>query len=298
MMHAPRQNAPVTFREMTAADLDAGLRLCRLSHWNQVARDWQQFLHLTPGGTVVAENPHGLVVGSVATMRYAGVPAGRDVAWLAMVLVDPAVRGQGIGTALLHEGLARVADVPLVGLDATPLGQPLYTKLGFRVHGGITRMARIASPVAPGLLDAPGLRPATPADDAAIALLDAEATGLDRRALLSWLREGSPELAWVQERGGHVRGAILGRPGHGFTHLGPIVAPGTDGAVRLLRAALASAGHAPVLIDATDEHASFRDGLEALGFTAQRPFARMYRGDARPHAGGSTPFAVIGPEFG
>ena len=37
-------------RTMTTADIDGGLRLCRLSHWNQLARDWQQFLRLTPGG--------------------------------------------------------------------------------------------------------------------------------------------------------------------------------------------------------------------------------------------------------
>ena len=35
---------------MTNADVDAGLRLCRLSHWNQVARDWEQFLELAPDG--------------------------------------------------------------------------------------------------------------------------------------------------------------------------------------------------------------------------------------------------------
>lgn len=291
-------NERVTLREMTPADVDAGLRLCRLSHWNQLARDWQRFLDLTPGGAVVAEDATGLVVGSVATMRYASVPDGPGVAWVAMILVDPAVRGHGIGTALLHEGLARIADVPIVGLDATPLGRPLYTKLGFRVDSGITRLVRLAAAAPPDVAIGADLRPATVDDDAAIAMLDAQVTGLDRSAMLSWLREGAPELAWVRIRGGRLEGVALGRHGHGFTHLGPIVAASTDTALRLLRAALAAAGHAPVIVDATDAHASFRDGLEALGFTAQRPFARMYRGAARPVGDASSLFAIIGPEFG
>lgn len=292
-----RENAAVTLREMTLADVEAGLHLCRLSHWNQLARDWQQFLVSTPGGAVVAEDGSGLVIGSVATMRYAGTVGNPSVAWLAMVLVDPAVRGRGVGTALLQEGLGRVADVPVVGLDATPLGQPLYTRLGFRVSSGMTRLTRVA-PVLRTAAPVDGVRPATADDDGEIARLDAQATGLDRRGMLTWLREGAPELAWVHERHGRLDGVVLGRPGHAFVHLGPIVAAGTDTAMRLLQAALAASDGAPVIVDAADGHASFRDGLEALGFTAQRPFARMYRGVAHPAGEPSHLFAIIGPEFG
>src|SRR5688500_5715435 len=129
----------MTLRTMTESDVEAGLRLCRLSHWNQLARDWQQFLRLTPGGATVTVDESGTVVGSVATMRY-----GPHLAWIAMVLVDPAARGRGVGTALLHRGLEQVKDVRTVGLDATPLGQPLYEKLGFVVHSTLTRLERAA----------------------------------------------------------------------------------------------------------------------------------------------------------
>lgn len=291
-------NVPVTLREMTAADIEAGLRLCRLSHWNQLARDWRQFLALTPGGAVVAEDAAGMVVGSVATMRYACAGVTPCLAWIAMVLVDPAVRGQGIGTALLHEGLARLSDVPIVGLDATPLGRPLYEKLGFRRDAGVTRLSRVAAGARRESTPPAGVRSAVASDDAAVASLDGHVTGLDRRAMVTWLREGAPELAWVAERNGRIEGAVLGRHGHAFIHLGPIVAISTDVALRLLHAALAQTGAAAVIVDATDNHASFRDGLESLGFTAQRPFARMYRGEARPKGDGAGLFAIIGPEFG
>ena len=49
----------MTLRTMTESDVEAGLRLCRASHWNQLARDWQQFLRLTPGGATVAVDETG-----------------------------------------------------------------------------------------------------------------------------------------------------------------------------------------------------------------------------------------------
>ena len=215
---------------MTPDDVDAGLRLCRLSHWNQVARDWEQFLRLSPGGATVAVDDAGVVIGSVATMRYAaahhdaehghrrsrracstdlrsrvhgpGCPVPDSMAWIAMVLVDPAHRGGGIGTALLQRGLAQVADVTTVGLDATPLGQPLYEALGFRADSTLTRMRREPAPPGAGRVTerdqrrrtcgAPRLATATRSR-----LSTRRPRGLDRRAMLAWLQSGAPELAWV-----------------------------------------------------------------------------------------------------
>ena len=77
--------AAAQVREMTIADIPAGLALCRASHWNQTERDWQHFLTSAPRGALVAEH-EGKVVGSVATMPYG------PFTWISMVLVDPAVR--------------------------------------------------------------------------------------------------------------------------------------------------------------------------------------------------------------
>lgn len=97
-----------------------------------------QFLSLDPLGAMLACRG-GRVVGSVATVRYPP-----DLAWVAMVLVDPSERGQGIGAGLLREGLVLARDVPVVGLDATPLGRPLYVTLGFVDAFGLHRMQRPA----------------------------------------------------------------------------------------------------------------------------------------------------------
>ncbi len=284
-------------RTMTEADVDAGLRLCRSSHWNQLARDWQQFLRATPGGATVALDEAGTVVGTVATLRYAP-----HLAWIAMVLVDPAVRGRGVGTALLHRGLEQVKDVRTIGLDATPLGQPLYEKLGFVVHGTLTRLERAADDAtrpAPPREDAHAarIRPATREDLGFIVQLDEQATGLARHAMLTWLLEGAPGFAWVRD-GWTVDGFVLGRHGHNFAHLGPIVARSADAALGLVRTCVARHPGRRFIVDVTDHDPAWRAGLEALGFRAQRPFARMYTGTWRPEGDPDLLRASIGPEFG
>src|SRR5918993_4962233 len=97
-------SSAVTLRVMTCTDVESGLRLCRAAGWNQVARDWQLFLTVNPDGARVLDQ-RDQVVGTVTSLRYG--PFG----WLAMVLVDPAERGHGLGTRLLTVGLDLLRDV-------------------------------------------------------------------------------------------------------------------------------------------------------------------------------------------
>jgi GNAT superfamily N-acetyltransferase len=105
----------VTTALMRPEHIPDGLRLCRAAGWNQTARDWAQFLDATPDGARIAVADGG-VVGTAATIRYGGA-----FAWIGMVLVDPAVRGRGIGTRLFDEALGLLSDIPVARLDATPL---------------------------------------------------------------------------------------------------------------------------------------------------------------------------------
>lgn len=286
---------------MTKADVDDGLRLCRASRWNQIARDWVQFLDLDAGGAVVACRGDR-VVGSVATVRYRP-----DLAWVAMVLVAPEERGRGIGRALLQEGLALVADVPAIGLDATPAGRPLYLTLGFADAFELRRMQRAGGGVAPAALTegprnaGPAVRPLRPSDWSAVLRLDRRVTGVDREDMLRWLAAGAPAYAWVSEApaAGDVDGLVLGRPGENFEQLGPIVAADLARAQGLVRAALPQvAAERPVVIDAAVPQAGWQAWLEGLGFEEQRPFTRMYRGAAGPRVCAPGLFAIVGPEFG
>ncbi|HWE37692.1 MAG TPA: GNAT family N-acetyltransferase, partial [Isosphaeraceae bacterium] len=140
-------------RPMTAADLPLGLRLSRAAGWNQTPADWSRLLDLGPTGCFVAERA-GTAVGTTTTCVFG------PIAWVAMVLVDQDARGRGIGTALVAHAIDSLEGLRVrsIRLDATPLGEPLYRRLGFvaeyplaRFQGtpAVAEFGTIAPPTAP-----------------------------------------------------------------------------------------------------------------------------------------------------
>src|SRR5438105_11990396 len=131
----------IRIRRMTAADVPLGMRLKEQAGWNQTEADWQRCLDLQPDGCFVAEW-NDTPVGTTTTCVFG------NVAWIAMVLVDANHRGKGIGKALMNHALEYLdsAGVASIRLDATPLGQPLYEKLGFRVQFPLARFEGVLPP--------------------------------------------------------------------------------------------------------------------------------------------------------
>ena len=125
-------------RPLSPDDVPAGLELCRQAGWNQTGEDWRAFLALSPA-TCRAAWVDGRVAGTVTVLPYG------SFAWIGMVLVDQAARGRGLGTALLEEALAIVGPAGTACLDATPLGRPVYSGLGFRADGELQRWELPAS---------------------------------------------------------------------------------------------------------------------------------------------------------
>lgn len=279
----------IHYRTMNSADIEAGLELCRASRWNQVRHDWELFLQYSPQGCRVAVRDER-VVGTVTTVQYQ-----QHFSWIGMVLVDPAERGQGIGTQLLREAFAVSHDVPCVRLDATPAGYPVYRKLDFVEEYRLSRMEAAQVKLETGTSTA---QPMQPADLAEIIALDEPAFGANRRAMLEWLLAGAPELAWVVRRGEALAGFLGGRRGFNFTHLGPLVAVDVDAARQLVTACLRQQNIAPVILDVPQQHTEWLDWLAAAGFLEQRPFIRMYRGTAPDGGSPENQFAIMGPEFG
>src|SRR6516164_8643857 len=139
--YRPVYNSPGDFlrmhlRVMTEQDIPVGLRLNTLSGWNQTAVDWHRFLDNSPGGCFVMEHD-SKVVGTATTISYEN-----RFAWIGMVLVDPEYRTRGIGTQLLRKTVEYLDQrcIPTMKLDATPLGKPLYQKLGFVPEFEIERL--------------------------------------------------------------------------------------------------------------------------------------------------------------
>ena len=215
----------ISLRAMTAADLAAAHALTDELRWPHRPADWEQaFRH---GEGLVAERD-GQVVGTGLRWRW-----GPRHATIGLVVVAPACQGRRIGhrlmTALL-DGLEH----DTVLLHATADGRGLYERLGFVRIGEVRQHQGNAQPTPPIALDAGWrLRPGTEADLPALRMLDAEARGMPRDALIDELFRDAEAIV-VLDHDDHACGfAILRRFGRGHA-IGPVVAPDAEGAKALI----------------------------------------------------------------
>jgi GNAT superfamily N-acetyltransferase len=286
----------VRLRPMTHADIPLGMRLKELAGWNQTAVDWRLLLD-AGRGWVAAHS--GVEVGTATLLPY-----GDAFSWIGMVLVDPAWRRRGVGTALLHTAIDAARAHGIARLDATPQGAPLYEALGFRPEYGISRMVRRqASHDAPPA-DAPAVTDEVlPLDGATLAdavRFDAPIFGAERRTVLAALASEARRYAFGWSRGGEIRGYCLGRSGSSAEQIGPVVAESPEGARALLTAALRACPDRPVIVDALDDQVGWIAHLSGLGFTTERPFVRMAlgAGERLPLGDPTRIYAIAGPELG
>ncbi len=276
-------------RTMQNSDIAEGLRLCRAAHWNQLQRDWELFLQLSPHGCRVACIDEK-IVGTVTIVRYQ-----QKFSWIGMVLVDPAQRRQGIGTQLLHSAVDILRDETTVKLDATPAGREVYLKLNFVDEYRLSRMETIVSGIKFSTSD---VRPLLLTDLPAVLKMDQKIFGAARNILLQWTLAGAPELAWVLTSANKIKGYCLGRHGYNFLHLGPIIAEDSETAQQLVSACLQGQIGKSVILDTPHHHTGFMQWLNAIGFREQRPFIRMFRGSNNFPGNPAYQFAILGPEFG
>jgi GNAT superfamily N-acetyltransferase len=297
---------PIEYRDLTADDIPAGLRLCRIAGWNQLAADWELFLRLSPRGCRAAVRD-GKVVGTVTTVNYEN-----RFAWVGMVLVDPETRGQGVGTRLLQEAISILRGIPSIRLDATPQGRPVYQRLGFEDEYELCRMQLAETRAAglprgsagispPSLSQSEGLsiRPMRAEDLAAVAEADRRIFGADRLEILRCALEQSPEYAWIAEGRAGLEGYCFGRHGFNFDQIGPVHSPTELVSQRLVTASLSSVKPGTrVIVDPLLHSPSWLDWLQKTGFVHQRPFTRMALGESRHPGLPGEMWTMFGPEFG
>lgn len=281
-------------RIMTEQDVPDGMRLNTLSGWNQTAADWNRFLDNSPRGCFVMEHD-GKVVGTATTICYEN-----RFAWIGMVLVDPEYRNQGIGTELLRKTIEYLADAHIVTmkLDATPLGRPLYTKLGFVDEYEIERW--ILKRPSGIVLTTPSAMcaPLSEVQMEQILRLDKELFGADRSFLLRSLFDETPEFAMAVWEDGLPQGYAFGRCGLFADHLGPWMAKSRAAAGKVLQGFLTKSSRETVIADCMKSNSIAVELLGACGFDPSRPLTRMVRGP-NIYPGEPESFcAILGPEFG
>src|SRR5262245_40440666 len=192
-------NSSMQLRVMTPNDIARGLRLNTLAGWNQTEADWKRFLTASPNGCFVMDDM-GKVVGTATTLSYEN-----RFAWISMVLVDPENRNRGIGTKLLQRTIEYLDDagIPTLKLDATPLGRPLYEKLGFVSEHEIERWTLKRTDVKERVVNAMRSNTERLAE---IFAYDRDVFGADRSTLLRSLDQQDSDLTLAVGSGAQLQG--------------------------------------------------------------------------------------------
>jgi GNAT superfamily N-acetyltransferase len=274
---------------MTSDDVLLGMELKRQAGWNQTEGDWRRLLDLEPDGCFVAELD-GTPSATLTTCVFG------PVAWIAMVLVHPQVRGRGLAKALLAHALAYLdrRGVRSIRLDATPMGQPLYTRLGFVEQYALSRHEGVLPPARGETV--PSVEHAQPVHYDELVQLDREVTATDRGKLLRRLFAEQPEAIRVVRRKGPVAGYLTDRPGAEATQIGPSVGTVDAGSLLLLDALERHAGQR-VFLDVPERNRPALTLAAGRGLTVQRQLVRMCRG-APLEENTAELWASSGPEKG
>jgi GNAT superfamily N-acetyltransferase len=265
---------------MSDADIPLGLRLSRQAGWNQLEADWRRMRDLEPEGGLVAEWD-SVPVGTTIAVTFG------PIAWIAMVLVDEAYRGRGVARRLMSTALEWLDErgVATVRLDATPLGQPVYERLGFRPQFELQRWDGTCRPIGTGS--------AIPrsADPKSALRIDADVTHTDRHKLLQRLFADDPTHLRSGEHGyGTWRRGALADFG------GPCLADADTGPV-LLRELLRDRAGRRVFLDIPRANPAAEELAHEHGLQPVRVLTRMVRG-TEVHEDLARFWASSGPELG
>jgi len=274
-------------RLLTLSDIPGCMLLKDAAGWNQTEQDWRNLLAAAPEGCFGIDC-EGRLAASASAACF-----GRELAWIGMVLTDPAYRGRGFARLLMERCLESLEGrgVAWAKLDATDMGYPLYRKLGFEDECAVERWARPPGPV-PDPPDPAQFRPWEVAD---WRVLDCQAFGADRSSLL-------PLLAFEDAAAVPGLGYAMGRPGTRAAYFGPCVATSGEAARDLLSRFLSLHSHETVFWDLLPHNQAALSLAHRFGFERRRELIRMARPvAARPAEflhNDAYVFAIAGFEYG
>lgn len=281
---------------MADTDLPFADRVRGSAGWNQSLQDWRRLLQHDPGGCFVAEW-NGRPAGTATTTIYS-----QDLAWIGMVLVDPAMRRRGIGTALLARCIEhlRRSGVGCIKLDATPMGRQVYGPLGFVAEWSLSRWetAKLAAfPARSGASSAPNPRPLDSGGIGCAADLDASAFGAGRQRML-WMLAAQSRARVLADGAGRTVGYGMLRPGRRAHYLGPMVAEDESSGTALADDLLGGIPGHPLYWDIPDANRAAIGVARRYGMDRQRSLTRMYLGENTRPGRPADLWAIAAPEIG
>jgi predicted N-acetyltransferase YhbS len=261
---------PPFIRPLTSADFESADEILKLAFGGTVSRfhDLRLYCQMQPDGWFLAlqeERP----VGMVGAINYG------TFGYIGLMAVRPDVQRQGIGMSLMQFLLAKLdgQKVPLVLLDASKAGRPLYEKLGFLPHDESLAFQRdnttaLKRPSQVQLMSVQDLDELTE--------WDATFFGANRRVVLQALLGAYPERAFMlKDKAGHPAGYLFAQK----NRIGPWIVRQPNDAELLLRAALSVPYEEKVAVIVPAANQEAVDLLVRHGFEQRRPdHCHMIRG--------------------
>lgn len=249
-------------RKLTPDDLGFAQELRSIAGWNQTDQDWLRYMAYEPDGCYAAEWD-GVPVGTVTTTSYE-----TDLAWIGMMLVHPDYRRRGIASVLMRTAIDYLQGkgIPCIKLDATPLGEPVYAKLGFQPEWKLNRWEFVFPEVEASYDTLVGGSLETYAD------LDRNAFGTDRTNWLTRLEAGARHVVYAPDGYGMIRTGVRAN------YLGPIVSSSPETARDMVRQLIRYASGRTFWDIPADNQVAVQLA-EELKFEKTRDLLRMWLGD-------------------
>jgi GNAT superfamily N-acetyltransferase len=264
----------ISIRTLSDTDLDGADAILQSAF--QRTESWLDDLclirRIQPEGVFLAcqnEVPTGMVTAVIYP----------SFAYVGLMGVHQDFQGRGIGLALMQHLLAWVDEqnVFQVRLDASPIGQPLYEKLGFVACDQVYVLQRTT--IHPTCRCPTGIQHLSLHNPDLITALDTQAFGADRGRLLQALLETCPQRAFMlMDTHGNVNGYLIAQA----KRIGPWVVENVADAELLLKAALSLPFDGPISVVLPGQSEEAVNLLEHYGFERIRVNRHMVLGPVAP----------------
>jgi N-acetylglutamate synthase-like GNAT family acetyltransferase len=217
-------------------------------------------LRLEPQGCLVIEVDDRIA--ATATLLCYGT----RLAWIGMVLTRPEYRRMGFAQRLMEHALERASELKIesIMLDATPLGQPLYEKLGFKTEQIVERWFREGQQPRNAQQTAEGPTPCSKD-------MDLAAFGADRSLLLEELASRTPPNTVADA-------CCFSRNGARARYLGPCIGADQKTAGLVIEQTLQHSSATGWFWDLLGANESAARLAKEFGFAPQRRLERMVLG--------------------
>ncbi len=256
---------------MRAGDFPFATKLANTMHWNMTTEDFEFMASLEPEGCfVVFKGSERLGIATSISFEKVG--------WFGNLIVEEKYRNKGAGSLLVKHAVNYLQSkgVKTIGLYAYPNLSGFYSNLGFERYEDFSVLHTEAF----GSLTAETLPKIGTRQIQAIAEFDSGCFGGNRKKLLESIILEKCNLSYYLAENDEVVGYGAAKVYEKMAEVGPLIcqAGHVDGAVSLLKAALAKLTGLSVYAVLPKKETAIVDMLFSVGFKEDFCVSRMFLG--------------------